>query len=363
MRRPKQTAQSTGRGAITPLLHNKVTPTSIENRKVEDFIALLAEAKPMPDQMQVSLFTRLHPGEVKEVFSAALEEEPQITRDGKYWHYPLSKIWLSCENTYFHHVIRFSNPRLLPVVSKIVSTFSPKPNGRPAAQLFELEIAFDVPLPKLSESDRLQLLDAVAKVIVLKNPSADIRAIGKENMHKKTADGSLNGPRTWYFELYHHVSRNENRPAIHPWQPVPTAKLVGKLYLKKELCESHWKLRMEVTLRGSSLKSRLGSLAVPEDFEELMSRMRELTTSDFWKFEIFDGEQFKQTAKAVAKKHKAEMSVGKYIYVHSLISFLDMSKHQSATRQRGIARKTAKALQSKPLLQKIYKGVFSKRIL
>ena len=198
---------------------------------------------------------------------------------------------------------------------------------------------------------------------MLKNPAADIRAIGRNGPHKKMADGALNDSRTWYHEPYRRVPYDKNRPDMHPWQPVSTAKLVSKLYLKNGLGESLWKLRLEVTLRGSSLRSRLGSLTVPGNLKALCLRMDGLTVSDFWKFEIFDGVQFKQIAKTLAKKHRPEMSVGKYIYVQSLINFLDMSKHQSATRQKSLAVKVAKALQSKGLLQKLYKGYYLQKLL
>ena len=359
MRRPQQAMQSAVRAALSP---NKVNPSSNAQKVLEDFLRLLPKAKPKPDQMQVSLFTRLHPDEVKSMVSDALGEEPQKTQDNSYWNYSQSGIRLSCGNTYFHHVIRFNAPSLLPVIANIVSIFPPKSNGKPAAQLFELEIRFDIPVPKLAESARLQLLDSVAAVTVLKNPKADIRAIGRNNSCNKTKDRALNGPRTWYFEPYARVPCDEKRPDQNPWQPVPTAKLIGKIYLKK-LHSGNWVMRFEVTIRSSSLKARIGTLDLPETVAELYSRINGMTISNFWKFEIFDGISFAREAEAIVDSRRNQMTAGQYMYSKMLLNMMLYKAHQSAMRQRFIALRLARALNSDRLKQLIYKGKFTTRLL
>ena len=339
------------------------------------------------DQISFSLFVNtLHPNTVLDIFSEKLGE-PIKTYDG-FWHHFSNGLKLSRSNKQYYHIIRFSNLAVFNDLAPLLKMFPNKYNyGKPPSPAFQLasaEVKFDYPLPGLSYEEAESILQALALFLMPLNNKYAALKIYSGNKFKNASNG-INGKLSFYFGKMHKLPPNE-RDAEHdesdekyderdepdeeissypPWQIKSDSSWRGKAYLKSFDNKKTWNIRIEVTLKGEALRKIGGkSLSVKKHMSEidivLQNRLARLCFKDFWKMEVFDRGAFLNEAMPIFEASRGQAgSMGRRI----ILRLMELEDNQYAIRQKRLAKRLAKMLDSESLKRHLERGKFSRPLV
>ena len=320
------------------------------------------------DQISFSLYVNnLPPNEVLNIFTEKLGE-PEMTYD-RHWHHFSNGLKLSRMNMQFHHSLRFSNLAVLQDLEPLRKIFPSKdiPGSppRPAFLLSSAEVKFDYHLPGLKYEEAESIMQALASLLLLRNKYAELK-IQRGKKFKKRGNNVYNGKLGFSFGKLRKLEYEDEKPEKGPgyqspsslWQINSYADFHGKVYLKSFDNKQSWNIRIEVTLKDNALR-KIGGKRLPENLISLQNRLARLCFNDFWKTEIFDREAFLNEAWPIYEVSKGQpQSMKKTIRFAAMLS----EDNQYTIRQKRLAKKFAKTLDSNKLLRHLDKGKFSKAL-
>jgi len=267
---------------------------------------------------------------------------------------------LSRYDRYSYHSIRFSDLSVLedlePLRKILPKRQIPERIPSPAFMLSSAEIRYDCPLQGLSYQRAELVLDDLAAKLILKNRFASLK-LTSGRQFKKVDESTYNGRKTYSFgKLYklteeqHEKLERRKKRHFSAWQIDPKSRFFGKAYLKSFDGKESWNLRIEATLKGGSL-AKIGGNRLPENLLALQNRLQNLHFSDFWKLEAFGTESFLNEAWPI---YEQSQSMSKLI----LFVLMNTEDNQYVTKQKRIAKKIAKRLDSKKLIRRLDAGKF-----
>ena len=230
--------------------------------------------------------------------------------------------------------------------------------------LSSAEVRFDCPLQGLSYQRAELVLDDLAAKLILKNRFASLK-LTTGRQFKKVDESTFNGKKTYSFGKLYKLSAEqheklERRKKRHfsAWQIDPKSRIFGKAYLKSFDNKQTWNIRVEATMKGGSL-DRIGGNRLPENLLALQNRLTNLHFNDFWKLEAFNTESFLHEAWPIYQTSKEQSkSMDKLI----LLVLMNTEDNQYVIKQKRVAKRIAKRLDSKKLIRRLDAGKFRLRM-
>ena len=333
--------------------------------------------EPALDQLQISIWKGLNQQDTTlSTFEKSLGK-PKLTKDGKMFWWAKHRIRLRRWEKWAYQLIRFSAKQpTLSTLNQILPSFPCKPDGKNAAQLRSVEIAWDFPIGNNYDEAEVELRK-LAAIAMLKNRMAKLYSKESKcnyldhwfdcfkcqffNKCQRCRDGASNGGITFYFHSlgeYFIEDEFEDDDGYLVRKPKKNATFWGKIYCKRLAPKKPWCIRFEVTLLGQKLEKTIGK-ALPADLTTLPTRLASLRFDDFWYFEQFDWPAFMEAAKRSAKYKNIPfvnvLKKAKGLQASSKVGGLEMTMWQ-----RQVAKKIAGFLKSKSLATKIGAKEFSK---